>query len=162
MIVAVFSDTHDNIENVKKLIEDINKKNIKICFHCGDIVSPFTLQLFENLNSKVYVVFGNNDGDKVNLLKNAPKNVELYNFFGEVVIERNKIAFTHFDFFAFALAFSQKYDFVFFGHTHKKFKKKIGKTILLNPGDIFGLYEDPSYAIVDLKKKKIKFEKLGR
>ena len=162
MLVAVFSDTHDNIENVKKLIEKINEKNIEVCFHCGDIVSPFILKLFKKLNSKIYIVFGNNDGDKVNLLKTAPENVKFFNLFGEVEIENKKIAFTHFNFFAYALAFTQKYDFVFFGHTHRKYKEKIGKTLLLNPGDVFGLFEEPSFAIVDLKDEKVSFEKLGR
>jgi len=162
MLVAVFSDSHDNVKNLKRLIEKINEKNIKICFHCGDIISPFSIKLLENLNSKVYVVFGNNDGDKVNLLKNAPKNVEFFNLYGEVELENKKIAITHFDFFAFALAFTQKYDFVFFGHTHKKYKGKVGKTILVNPGEILGLKEEPSFAIVDIKSGEVKFEKLGR
>ena len=160
MKVAIFSDTHDNVENVKKLIEKLNEEEIGCAFHCGDIVSPFTLKMFKKLKAKVYVVFGNNDGDKVNLLKSKPKNVEIFNLFGETEIENKKIAFTHYDFFALALAFTKKYDYVFFGHTHKKTKMKIGKTLLINPGEILGYFSQPSYAILNLKNGKVEFKLL--
>lgn len=160
MKVAIFSDTHDNTENVEKLIKKLNREEIEYAFHCGDIVSPFTLKMFKDLKCKLFVVFGNNDGDKFNLLKSKPENVKIFNLFGAVELEKKKIAFTHYDFFAIALAFTKKYDYVFFGHTHKKAKMKIGKTVLINPGEILGYFGEPSYAILDLKTGKVEFKLL--
>lgn len=50
-----------------------------------------------------------------------------------------------------------KYDFVFFGHTHHKITKQIGKTILINPGSI-GQQRDgkgTSYIVFDTDTKLI-------
>jgi len=161
MKVAVFSDTHDNTENIKKLIKKLNKLKVDYAFHCGDICSPFSLKLFENLKvKKLFVVFGNNDGDKVNLIRNMPKHAEYFNLYGEVEIEGKKIFFTHYDFVGKSIAFLNKYDFVFFGHSHKREVLELSKTLAINPGEILGYFGDPTFCIVDLKSKKYKFYNL--
>ncbi|MEM5828490.1 MAG: metallophosphoesterase [Candidatus Aenigmatarchaeota archaeon] len=161
MKIAVFSDTHDNTENVKKLIKKINRLKVDYAFHLGDICSPFTIKLFENLKvKKLYVVFGNNDGDKVNLIKNMPKNAEYFNLYGEVGILGKKIFFTHYDILARAVAFTNRYDIVLFGHTHKKEVNKIGKTLLINPGEILGYFGKPSFCVIDLEETKYLFYSL--
>ncbi|MEM5830361.1 MAG: metallophosphoesterase [Candidatus Aenigmatarchaeota archaeon] len=161
MRIVAFSDTHDNTENVKKLIRKVNKLKVDYAFHLGDICSPFTIKLFEDLKVKrLYVVFGNNDGDKVNLIKNMPKHAEYFNLYGEVEIFGKKIFFIHYDFIARAVAFMNKYDIVLFGHTHKKEINKIGKTLLINPGEVLGYFKDPSFCLIDLKNNKIKFYKI--
>ena len=160
MKIAIISDTHDNIQNVEKVIEILNSEKVIATFHCGDIISPFTLKKFSNLKSKIYIVFGNNDGDKIALLKNKPKNAEFFNLIGEVEIKGRKILFTHYDIIAYAFAFTKKYDFIFYGHTHKAEVKKIGKTILINPGELAGYLNKPSYAILNLKNKKVEIRNL--
>lgn len=161
MKIAIFSDSHDNTENILKLISKLNKIKVDYALHCGDICSPFSIKLFEKLNVKnFFVVFGNNDGDKVNLIKNMPKNTKFFQNYGEITLSNKKILFTHYDFIAKAFGFLNKYDYIFFGHTHKKEILKIKKTILINPGEILGYFSKPSFCILDLKNEKYKFYNL--
>lgn len=161
MKIAVFSDTHDNTKNVLKLIKKINKIKSDYAIHCGDICSPFTIKLFENLKVKnFFVVFGNNDGDKINLVKNMPKNSEYFQLYGEIEIENKKILITHYDFIAKGFGLTNRYDFVFFGHTHRKEILRFGKTILINPGEVLGYYSKPTFCVLDINTQKIKFYKI--
>ena len=69
MKIAIISDTHDNLPNIRKAVEIINDKDIDLVIHAGDYVSPFTAKEFKKLNCEMIGVFGNNDGDKAMLLR---------------------------------------------------------------------------------------------
>ena len=69
MRIGIISDTHDDIENVQKAIEIFNIEKIDYVIHAGDYVFPGIVMEFEELNAKLIGVLGNNDGEKVHLLK---------------------------------------------------------------------------------------------
>ena len=52
-----------------------------------------------------------------------------------------------------------RYDLVFSGHTHYRMKRKIGHTILLNPGSLGQPRDDQgySYCLIDMKKEEFLF-----
>jgi len=51
-----------------------------------------------------------------------------------------------------ALAESQKYDVIIYGHTHRTDLRKIGKTLIINPGECGGwLTGKSTIALLDLK-----------
>jgi len=51
-----------------------------------------------------------------------------------------------------ALADSGHFDIVVFGHTHKPVMKKVGKTLVINPGEVASwLYGKPTAATVNLE-----------
>ena len=77
---------------------------------------------------------------------------------GQIKIGGKKIAFCHFPEIGRDLAKTQKYDLVFYGHTHKPWEEKIGKTRLVNPGNIAGLFFRPSFAIYDTKTGKLELK----
>ena len=68
-MIGIISDSHDNLAAIRKAVEFFNKKQVKAVLHAGDIISPFTVREFKELNPKLYFVFGNNDGDRVTLTK---------------------------------------------------------------------------------------------
>src|SRR5689334_23920762 len=70
MNVGIISDTHDDIENVQRAIEIFNAEGVEYVIHAGDYVFPGIIKEFEKLNAKLIGVLGNNDGEKVHLLKN--------------------------------------------------------------------------------------------
>ena len=43
MIIAVMSDSHDNIWNLRKALTIIKKQKAKMIIHCGDFIAPFML-----------------------------------------------------------------------------------------------------------------------
>ena len=54
-----------------------------------------------------------------------------------------------------ALAESQKYEVIIYGHTHRTDLRKIGKTLIINPGECGGWLSGKStIALLDLKNLK--------
>ncbi len=83
-----------------------------------------------------------------------PENVVFAPDFGEVVLEKRKIAYVHNNRKAKELAESERYDTVFYGHTHTPWEEQIGKTQLINPGEVAGQFGRASFAVFDLKTLK--------
>src|SRR3989344_8113351 len=64
MKIAVISDTHGNVANCKKAVNWINKENIKLILHAGDIGSPESLrESLADFKGEFSGVFGNMDKD---------------------------------------------------------------------------------------------------
>ncbi len=146
MKLAIISDTHNNEANLKEALEIIKKENIKTIIHCGD-VSSFEF-LKQNFSLKTYVSLGNTDVDEFK----DYKNIKIFKDFGVL----KNIAFCHYPDKAKELAESGKYDFVFYGHTHKPWQETIKNCIMANPGNLAGLYFKPSFAILSDNKLELK------
>lgn len=158
MKIAVLSDTHDNIWNVRRALELISRENAELIIHCGDIIAPFVFKEFTAAGIPVHCVFGNNDGDKYLLTKTADSSkglITLYGTIGEINAGGFFTAFTHEPGFAEGLAATGKYDLVCFGHTHTAVHKNTSGTILLNPGDVMGKEDDAGFCIVDTETRAV-------
>jgi putative phosphoesterase len=158
MKIAILSDSHDNIPNLKKAVSLIKQKKIKTVIHCGDICAAVTLKkAFLNFKGKIHIVFGNVDGDRFFSAKDSliMPHIKFWGEFGEIRAGKKKIAFTHSPKLARALAQTGKYDLVFYGHSHKPWEEKVGKTRLVNPGNIANIFYRPSFAIYDTKTNKL-------
>jgi len=166
MKIAIISDTHDNLVNLKKAISFINKERIKILIHCGDIFKPETLKKgLKGYQGKTYLIFSKTDASFSKFPEDSFKNLprlKVYEEFGEIKINKRKIAFCHFPEIAKELARSQKHDLVFYGHTHKPWEEKIGKTRLVNPGNLAGIFYIPTFAIYDTKTDKLELKILEK
>lgn len=165
MKIAIISDSHDNLTNLKKAISWIEKEKIKVLIHCGDVASAETLKvILENYSGKIYLVMGNMDED-YSLKKELNSSmdysrIEIQNKIGEIEIDNKKIAFTHFPKIAKELAKSQKNDIVFYGHLHMPWQKTIGKTRLINPGNLAGLFFKATFAIYDTETDQLELKLL--
>jgi len=164
MKIAVISDIHDNIWNLKKALDILKKEKIKTAFCLGDYCSPPAFQILMNGLRKAYCIWGNVDGEKFLITKyvyeNNLKNIKLLGVFGEVKIDKKKIALIHNQEIAYPLAKSNLYDAVFCGHFHTSKVEKIGKTLFANPGEVMGLNGSPSFGIWDSKTNKIEIVKI--
>jgi hypothetical protein len=137
MKIAIISDTHDNLKTLKKAINWINKENIQLILHCGDISSQETIsEAVKFFKGEIKFVKGNTDYK----LDDLPKKME-------IVIDKKKIAFCHHPDVAKNMAESKKFDLVFYGHTHKPWEEKIGNCRLVNPGELAGQIFKPTFAI---------------
>ena len=54
------------------------------------------------------------------------------------------------------------FEYIFLGHTHYPMYKTIGKVKIINPGSVGQPrdFNQPSYAVVDVKLKKVKFKRI--
>lgn len=161
MKIAIISDSHDNLENLKKIIDFLEREKIKILIHCGDVASLETLEeILKRFSGKVYLVLGNMDRDykleeKIQLL---PKKLKFGKEFLEIEIGKKKLAISHFPDLARELAKTQKYDYVFYGHTHLLSKKAIQKTKLICPGEVAGIFFKSTFLILDLENESLEIK----
>ena len=167
MKIAIISDTHDNWPNIKKVLDWIKKQGIEILIHCGDVCAPVTLkEICKQFTGQIHLVFGNVDGEEYAMTKRIYEgetpNVKLYKNIGEFEIDGKKIAITHYPKTAKALAKTDEYDLVFYGHNHKPWTEKIGNTHLTNPGNIANMMYKPSFATYDTKTDKLELKILDQ
>lgn len=157
MKLGIMSDTHDNLDNVKKIKKELLDHGINYLLHLGDFTSPFTFkEIFSGFEGKGAAVLGNNDGEAFLMARFAGKmNIKLFNHPTILVLDGLRFLLMHgfgdaeftID-FARALAISGKYDVVLFGHTHFYHYERIGDIILLNPGEAGGWLTGTSSAII--------------
>lgn len=164
MIIAIMSDSHDNIWNMEKALAMIGEENASMIVHCGDFVAPFMLRELEKAMIPVYGVMGNNDGDRFLMVQTALtalKNITLFELIGHVDADGFSIAFTHEYQVAEGLACTGRYDLVCYGHSHQYHMEHVGETLLLNPGEIMGKEGYPGFCIVDTGQKTVKRCEIG-
>lgn len=66
--IGVISDTHDNLDAIKRAKAFFLSKNVDLLIHAGDFVAPFAVKrLVSDLSIEWKGVFGNNDGEKEGL-----------------------------------------------------------------------------------------------
>lgn len=149
MQIGIISDTHDNMDQIKKAVEFFNQRKVEHVLHAGDYTSPFTFRMLKGLKCGFTGIFGNNDGDKLLLQKMSEGRIftqpHIFDLAGK------KIIMIHEHLIKDALADSGHYDIVIYGHTHTPEIKKSANTLIINPGEAGSwLYGKSTIAIADL------------
>ncbi len=137
MKLGVMSDSHDNIPNVKRAVALFNEIGVDLVVHAGDFIAPFAVDPLADLNCKVVAVFGNNDGERVVLVKKFEPIGEVHPNLASATLGDRTIAVMHYPELAIPIAKSGEYDIVIYGHTHKIDIQKEA-ALLLNPGETGG------------------------
>lgn len=149
MRIAIISDIHDRVPRLRAAMDLFDRIDTVIC--CGDLCAPFVVtELAEGFAGPVHIVFGNVDGDRFRIAQQAAKysHVQLHGEFAELELGGKTFAVNHFDHLGRAIAGSQKFDVVCFGHTHKFEISQTGSTMVINPGEIYGLRTGNSTFVV--------------
>lgn len=161
MKVGIISDTHDNLDIAEKAIDFFEDKGCEKVIHCGDMIAPFTAELFD-ADFEFHYVRGNNDGEW-NLEETVEDFGNFYNNTAELEFEGLKIGVYHGTKEEIVEGLVKKdYDFVFRGHTHeKKIDEKDG-TIEVNPGGIKlpGQEEDFHVVILETETREFEFHRI--
>lgn len=159
MKIAVLSDSHDNIWKLEKAMPYLAAADAVI--HCGDLVAPFMIiRLIKGTGGKpVHLVWGNNDGDKGLIAEVSAKaeNITLHGDFAHLELGGLKIGVNHYPKIARTLAEGGSYDVICYGHDHIANEEWVGKTLLLNPGELMGLQGRSTIAILDTETRKVEF-----
>lgn len=164
------SDTHDNFDIVDKVAEVFKQEEASGFIHCGDITSAKMVQLFKDKGlTNGFFVQGNMDEKNLDEIKKAIEECG-YSFvglnsntgLGDDVNNDYVLAYvTHGDnknSLKEALD-SEDFDFIFYGHTHKKSIEKSGKTIVVNVGALSKDTPKDSrgFFVLDTATKELKF-----
>ncbi|MBI5101522.1 MAG: metallophosphoesterase [Nitrospirae bacterium] len=151
MLVGILSDTHDNMPQIRKAVDLFNLRKVGHVIHAGDFGAPFTFRILKDLEAEFTGIFGNNDGEKLLLQKISKGRVFQQPHIFE--LGGKKIVVIHEHHIVNALAASGHYDIVVYGHTHEPDVRKIGRTLVVNPGETGGwLHGKSTVAVLDLDK----------
>lgn len=158
-MIGIMSDSHDNLDAIRKAVQFFNKSEVELVIHAGDLIAPFTAKEFKELNCEFIAIFGNNDGERDNL-RNAYNDICYLEDFKELEVQNRKIAVFHGTNEAItdALIKSGNYDIVISGHTHKQ-EIIDGKCMLINPGETCG-YVSGEKTVVLLDLTDLSYEKI--
>jgi putative phosphoesterase len=178
MKIGIISDTHDDIENVRRAIGIFSKEEVLYVIHPGDYVFPGSVMEFKNLNARLIGVLGNNDGERGLLLKAFLEvRGELKGEVGELHINDLKVGIYHGTSAEIKkqLIESGRYNIIVCGHTLKK--EPAGhvmgnysndtSTLVLNPGtghrkteSLAGEFVEGGVIILDTQTREYRFIKL--
>ena len=167
--IGIISDTHDNIIMAKKAVQYFNSNKVDYCLHAGDIIAPFVAKLvFNDLECRknLIMVFGNNDGEITGNRLSFSKIGGRFGGTGSTFVDKieNKRILMQHDVHPTvleSLAASNKFDIIIYGHTHNPEIKKIGNTVIINPGECCGILSGVStVAVLDTEKMKAEIIKL--
>ncbi len=159
MKLAVMSDSHDNIWNMRRAVARIRSEGADVILHCGDFVAPFMLKELAAAGLPVHGVFGNNDGDQYQLTRMALTDfadIHLHGPVADLDLDGFRVAMAHYFMVARGLAATGEYDLVCFGHSHEQHLETVGRTILLNPGEIMGKEGPPTFCLVDSTSREVR------
>lgn len=162
MLIAVLSDSHDNIWKLDRALAKM--KGIDVLIHCGDLCSPFMVKKLGEAFSgpPVHIVWGNNDGD-VRLICQIAAHYEkilLHGDFAHLELDGLRVAVNHYPEIARGLAAAGTYDLVCYGHDHTVHQSRVGDCVLLNPGELMGMYGDSTYALFDTASREVEIIKV--
>ena len=180
MKIGIISDTHDDLDNVRKAIEIFKENKVRLIVHAGDFIFPGVVDEFKKLKDELPTieisgVLGNNDGEKLVLLKKfSEMSSELKTEFDDRLIGSLRFGIYHGTSKELTEAAIQSsiYDVFIHGHTHKRRNeivqivgKKSKKTHVLNPGTAHrsfpnidrNIEEKSSVIIYDIGDKSCQF-----
>jgi len=159
MKILIVSDSHDNDGKLSTAVSVGNEAGCEVMLHAGDFVSPPTLDNLKSFNGKAYLVWGNNEGEKVGFIKKVEsmENVEMAGDVLEKEFGGLKFYMNHYPEIVENAALSGKYNVCIYGHDHIYHEEVVSNgTLLLNPGEVHGNKTGVSTCIVfDTETKKV-------
>jgi putative phosphoesterase len=160
MLIAIFSDTHDNRSAIRTALDLARGRGAEEIFHCGDLTSAAVVELFRGWT--LSCVEGNMDRDAGEIRAAVDRLGTGSVCAAELHLERDglRIALMHghrADRLAQAIQ-SGKYDFIFHGHTHRRRDERIGRTRVVNPGALGSTsVASYSFCVLDTTSREIEF-----
>ena len=138
MKIGIVSDTHNHRQNAVKAVALFNEQKVDYVFHAGDMTSAATADAFAGLEGARFIaVFGNCDSDRV-LLQSTINGFggEVHESHYEGQIAGKRIFMTHRPSMLDRVLESGEFDLAIHGHTHKLKIRRVGRTLIINPGTL--------------------------
>jgi putative phosphoesterase len=137
--IGVVADTHDRVPAIADLLQKFADKGVSMVMHAGDFCSPFSLAPFHQRGMALLGVFGRNDGDRETLAAYAARGMgtEIYESPHSFDVGGKRILLVH-EIVEVSPRSIEAHDFVIHGSSHLQSEKKVGSTIVINPGEACG------------------------
>jgi uncharacterized protein len=133
MLVALMSDSHDNLNALARAVSFCNQEKVGAVLHAGDLVAPFVSRELNKLDAPLTIVFGNNDGEKQGL-REAFKD-KIFDPPHELELDGKRIVMLHAPLNLQSYIDSKQHDLILYGHLHR-IEVTPGPPIVVNPGEL--------------------------
>jgi uncharacterized protein len=134
MNIGVLADTHDRLPALDAALAMFRARGVEAVLHAGDLVAPFAAKRLLLWEGPLYIVYGNNDGERDGLKKLLPQIEDgplLLGLGGRSILLHHALEWC-------APEQVQQADIVVTGHTHEIVNVKREGRLLLNPGECCG------------------------
>lgn len=145
MKIIIIGDSHDNIVNIRHILNLAKQISAQLIIHTGDWNSLRTFNELNDSGIEFKGVLGNADIDP-HLITKLPTTHEF-------VIDGLKVGVIH-DLTKSSKGFLLSKDIVFTGHLHKQKKWCKNGTVFVRPGS---LEKELNFAIFDSESKTVKY-----
>ena len=150
MKVGILSDSHDHRGAAAGALLLFRAEGVGMVLHLGDVCSPEVLAGYTDPALPLRGVFGNCDSDRDGL-QEATGGAFRQGPHIETVDGRTIVLAHSYDQLQGELSGRGRFDLVLFGHTHRPLTMRVGKALVVNPGESCGLVRGKNTcAIVDL------------
>jgi len=148
---GILSDSHDHAAAVASALVRFRAEGVGVILHLGDVCTPSVLAGYRESGIPFLAVFGNNDYDRDGLQEASGGAFRQGPRIEEVAGRKVLMAHT-FEELQPELSGRGRFDLVLFGHTHRPLTMRVGKALVLNPGESCGFLRGKhTCAIVDLE-----------
>jgi putative phosphoesterase len=138
MRIGIVSDTHNNLKNVRKIVQLFNDHAVERVIHTGDISQAKTLNVFAELAAPLFGVFGNNDQEREALESAIAQHgftfqdPPLYLHWAKktIIVVHDPLEFE---------GHLADQDLALHGHTHRYRLEQSGDQTIFNPGECAGM-----------------------
>lgn len=151
MRIGVVSDTHNNLKNVRKIVELFNAEGVDRVIHTGDISQAKTLDVLACLDAPLFGVFGNNDQEREALTQAIERHgfafqdppLHLHWCERSIIVVHDPLEFE---------GHLAHQELALHGHTHRYRLKTSGSQVIFNPGECAGMMAGRNaVGVVDLR-----------
>ena len=138
MRIGIVSDTHNNLKNVRCIVDLFNAAAVERVIHTGDISQAKTLDVLATLNAPLTGVFGNNDQERESLETAISRHgMEFFDPPLELSWHGRRILVVH-DPLELEGVHTTEQHLVLHGHTHlQRIEQRHGQ-LIFNPGECAG------------------------
>jgi len=155
MLVGIFADTHDHLDNIRRAVTRFNEAGCELVLFAGDLVSTFAVPPLRRLKCPFVGCFGDNEGNKIGLMSG-------YASVGQMA--EPPVRHTTADGTRFIVCHMKRqlrgqpddWDVAVFGHTHKPriTRDELGR-LLINPGETSGwTFGRPTIVLLETTTQK--------
>ena len=158
MLIGIIADTHDNLPRTREAVARLNRERVDLVLHAGDVNSPFVIGVLKDLAAEMIGVFGNNDGDREQLLKRCTEHRHLsfrgtFTRFSAGGLSVGLIHGSDLELLD-ALLVGRAFDLLVYGHSHQSEIRTHDTMLVVNPGEVCGYISGKStIAIVETESR---------
>jgi hypothetical protein len=150
MRIGVMSDSHDDVELIRRAVEIFNNQGVALVLHAGDIFSSRAAQGFHKLRSPFAGICGNYDTEWQELREAFAPWGQVYQGYYDFKMEGRRLALMHGLGGLHRLPPTKRFDVIIYGHSHH-FDVREGPPLFLNPGQCSHRVEgEATVAVLDL------------